>query len=175
MQDARTGGRRVACKSILVLTQRLQSSSFWVMTYFLLRDYNIQLKKELLWSLWVSTSYLATCTLGVVHPAGFQDLAWKVQSPSKEYLAEALTTTPCIEAQSVHGDGVCIIHTSFVLTPLVFPSCEQPIIPSFLLLPLLKLKGVPRPAGPWNVYRVVPVRNSGPRFFEVHIPKPHAT
>ena len=32
-------------------TQRLQSSSFWVMTYFLLRDYNIQPKKELLWSL----------------------------------------------------------------------------------------------------------------------------
>ena len=36
-------------------TQRLQSSSSLVMTYFLLRDYNIQPKKELLWSLWVVT------------------------------------------------------------------------------------------------------------------------
>ena len=33
--------------------QRLQSSSFLVMTYFRLRDYNIQPKRELLWSLWV--------------------------------------------------------------------------------------------------------------------------
>ena len=36
-----------------MFTQRLQSSSFLVVTYFLLRDYNIESKKELLWSLWV--------------------------------------------------------------------------------------------------------------------------
>ena len=41
----------------IITTQRLQSSSFLVMTYSLLRDYNIQPTKELLWSLWVySTS-----------------------------------------------------------------------------------------------------------------------
>ena len=39
-------------------TQRLQSSSFFVMTFFLLRDHNIQPKKELLWSLWVVFIYL---------------------------------------------------------------------------------------------------------------------
>ena len=43
-----------------VPTHRLQSSSFLVMTYFLLRDYNIQPKKELLWSPWVpsTTAYI---------------------------------------------------------------------------------------------------------------------
>ena len=41
---------------IYVYTQRLQCSSFLVMAYFLLRDYNILPKKELLWSLWVCTS-----------------------------------------------------------------------------------------------------------------------
>ena len=36
-------------------TQGLQCSSFLVMTYFLLRDYNIQPKTELHWSPWVDT------------------------------------------------------------------------------------------------------------------------
>ena len=51
-----------------VCTQRFQSSSFLVMTYFLLRDFNIQSKKELLWSLWVSTYmyYMCTCTRGIL-------------------------------------------------------------------------------------------------------------
>ena len=34
-------------------TQELECSSFLVMTYFLLRDYNVLPKKELLWSPWV--------------------------------------------------------------------------------------------------------------------------
>ena len=43
-------------------TQGLQSRSFLVMTYFLLRDYNIQPKKELPWSLWVKwRSSLGVC------------------------------------------------------------------------------------------------------------------
>ena len=41
----------------IIITQRLQSSSFLDMTYFFLRDYNIQPKKELLWSLWVLICY----------------------------------------------------------------------------------------------------------------------
>ena len=40
------------------VTQRLQCSSFLVMTYFPLRDYNILPKKELHWSLWVALSNL---------------------------------------------------------------------------------------------------------------------
>ena len=36
-----------------VTTQRLQSSSFLVMTSFLLKDTNVQPKKELHWSPWV--------------------------------------------------------------------------------------------------------------------------
>ena len=36
---------------VALSTQRLQSISFLVMTYVLLRDYNLQPKKELLWSL----------------------------------------------------------------------------------------------------------------------------
>ena len=39
-------------------TQRLKWSSFLVMTYFLLGDYNILPKKELHWSLWVYTHIL---------------------------------------------------------------------------------------------------------------------
>ena len=39
-----------------VSTQRLQCSSFLVMTYFLLKDYNILAKKELHSSLWVKTA-----------------------------------------------------------------------------------------------------------------------
>ena len=33
------------------------------MTYFLLRDYNIQLKKELLWSLWVVRKFIISSAL----------------------------------------------------------------------------------------------------------------
>ena len=40
-----------------LLTQRLRCSSFWVMTYFWLRDYNILPKKGLHSSLWVATRY----------------------------------------------------------------------------------------------------------------------
>ena len=46
-------------------TQRLQSSSLLVMTYFLLRDYNIQPKRELLWSLRVSNQDNESFHLGV--------------------------------------------------------------------------------------------------------------
>ena len=46
------GGPGVAMVLVIV-TQRLQCSSFSAMTYFLLRDYNILLKKELHLSLWV--------------------------------------------------------------------------------------------------------------------------
>ena len=44
--------------SLNLSTQRLLSSSFLVMTYFLLKNYNIQPKRELLWSLWVVIAHL---------------------------------------------------------------------------------------------------------------------
>ena len=56
------------------LTQRLQSSSFLVMTYFLLREYIIQPKKELLWSLWVGTTHNRVRTLLIVAVTGLAQL-----------------------------------------------------------------------------------------------------
>ena len=51
--------------------QRLQCSSFLVMTYFGLRDYNILPKKELHWRLWVYTSsFVVTCFCGGLVPWG---------------------------------------------------------------------------------------------------------
>ena len=51
-------GRRCRCLSRSETTQGLQCSSFLVMTYFLLRDYNLLPKKELHSSPWVlPTSY----------------------------------------------------------------------------------------------------------------------
>ena len=44
-----------APNDVCCYTQRLQCSSFLVMTYFLLRDYDILPKKELLLRLWVQT------------------------------------------------------------------------------------------------------------------------
>ena len=44
-------------------TQRLQCSSFLVMTAFLLRDYNILPKRELHWSLWVILYHITSCYL----------------------------------------------------------------------------------------------------------------
>ena len=45
----------MAERKLALLIQRLQCSSFLVMTYFL-RDYNILPKKELLLSLWVMSA-----------------------------------------------------------------------------------------------------------------------
>ena len=59
---------------VQVLTQRLESSSFWVMTYLLLRDYYLLHKKELHSSLWVGTGIRTWYT---EHGVSFTaNLAW---------------------------------------------------------------------------------------------------
>ena len=50
-------------------TQRLECSSFLVMTYFLLRDYNILPKKELHSSLWVLFSCMGHSSVFFALPA----------------------------------------------------------------------------------------------------------
>ena len=62
-------------------TQRLQCSPFLVMTYFLLRDYNILPKEELLWSLWVCTRCLGTWALEDCHQGCGEHPPRRVQVP----------------------------------------------------------------------------------------------
>ena len=59
---------------IFIYTQGLQRSSFLVMTHFLIRDYNILPKKELLWSPWVH-----------IHASS----GWRLPGPTQSVLVTA--------------------------------------------------------------------------------------
>ena len=59
VESAATGHKlNAASPNMYVHTQRLQCSSCLVLTHFLLRDYHILPKKELLLSLWVHVTIL---------------------------------------------------------------------------------------------------------------------